>query len=107
MQSRGCGCTLQPRAGTGSSQAPDLSRGSTLGFKACTVQQSMGLLLRSSLPWLMDILRLRNTVDDNGRAMKIKNERTKLNSRPEESLKLATKNTLMVRAIRGHNLSHL
>lgn len=56
----------------------------------------------------MDILiRLRSTVDDNSRAMKIKNEHAKLNSRPAESLKLATKNMLMARAIRGHSLGHL
>lgn len=48
---------------------------------------------------------LRNTVDDNGRAMKIKNEHAKLNSRPVESLKQATKNMLM--AIRGLSLGHL
>lgn len=54
----------------------------------------------------MDILiRLRSTVDDNSRAMKMKNEHAKLNSRPAESLKLATKN--MLTAIRGHSLGHL
>lgn len=38
MLSRGCGCTLQPSAGTGNSQAPDLSR--SLGFKACKAERT-------------------------------------------------------------------